>query len=194
VTPPLELIWAIIGLLLTIGCMLLNAFIVAPNLSWTPMGIQAYSLGVTLQLGAVLLSGCVGGKNAGALSQIAYLVLGLSGMPIFGQGGGLGYIYKPNFGYLLGFVPGAWLCGWVAFRVAPRLEGLALSCLCGLLVIHGVGLLYLVLASLLGWMGPLNLSLGAAIAQFTLQPLLGHIAVACAAAVVSLGVRRLLFY
>ena len=65
-----------------------------PTLAW-PIDwsqVQAYSLGSTLQVGAVLLIGCLGGKNAAALSQIAYLALGLSGAQVFAQGGGGGWV------------------------------------------------------------------------------------------------------
>ncbi|EFA74001.1 hypothetical protein CRD_00923 [Raphidiopsis brookii D9] len=36
------------------------------------------------------------GKSAGALSQIAYLVMGLTLLPVFAQGGGIGYVKLPN--------------------------------------------------------------------------------------------------
>ena len=71
-----------------------------------------FSLGVTYQIGGVLLVGCLGGKNAGALSQIAYLVMGLTLLPVFADGGGIGYVKLSQFGYLLGFIPGAWICGF----------------------------------------------------------------------------------
>jgi biotin transport system substrate-specific component len=77
--------------------------------------------GVSFQVGAVLLTGCVGGKNAAALSQIAYLILGLAlfqvfEFPVFTQGGGLSYVREPGFGYLMGFVPAGWVCGYLAFK------------------------------------------------------------------------------
>jgi len=102
---PIELIWAVIGLLLTIGGTFLPASVTIPIGLWDDRGLQAYSLGVTYQIGAVLLVGCMGGKNAAALSQIAYLALGLTLWPVFSQGGGIGYLKEASFGYLLGFVP-----------------------------------------------------------------------------------------
>lgn len=77
------------------------------------------------------------------MAQIAYLTLGLSGFQVFAQGGGLHYLSQPTFGYLLGFVPGAWLCGFLAFGKPLRLEQLLSSCLGGLLAIHLTGILYL---------------------------------------------------
>jgi biotin transport system substrate-specific component len=58
---------------------------------------------ITLQTFFVILSGMVLGPIYGAMSQIAYLLLGIAGLPVFSQGGGVGYIFKPTFGYLLGY-------------------------------------------------------------------------------------------
>ncbi len=80
---PNEILWAIIGLLLTIGGNFLEAYIINFPWSWSQQGVNTHSVGVTYQIGAVLLVGCLGGKNAGALSQIAYLVIGLMGFQVF---------------------------------------------------------------------------------------------------------------
>ena len=189
---PIELIWAVIGLLLTIGGTFLPASVTIPIGLWDDRGLQAYSLGVTYQIGAVLLVGCMGGKNAAALSQIAYLALGLTLWPVFSQGGGIGYLKEASFGYLLGFVPGAWVCGWVAFKVASRLESMAFSCLCGLFTVHAIGLIYLIFTYLLP---PAKTTpLFDEILKYSVYPLPGQLAVVCAIAVLSFTLRRLMFY
>lgn len=188
-----ELLWAIIGLLLTINGVFIEVAVPVPStwpIDWNQ--IDLYSLGATLQIGAVLLVGCLGGKNAGALSQIAYLVLGLSGVQVFSQGGGLGYVQEPTFGYLLGFLPGAWVCGYLAFRSPKsRIEILLLSCLCGLLTIHLFGIVYLTGLSLLQLS---SLSWGASIWQFSILPFPGQLIVMCASALIAFLLRRTLFY
>lgn len=126
-TPPHQLLWSLIGLLLTISGTFIGAYMTSAPSSWSESGIQTVPLGVTYQIGAVLMVGCLGGRNAGALSQIAYLILGVTWLPIFVQGGGVGYLMQPHFGYLLGFIPGAWICGFLAFQFSPKLEFLALS-------------------------------------------------------------------
>lgn len=191
---PTELLWALIGLILTIGGTFLEAFITTPPWSWGDQGLQAQSLGVTYQLGAVLLIGCMGGRTAAAISQIAYLLLGLTWFNVFTQGGGVDYIHRPSFGYLLGFIPGAWICGWLAFRLPPRLESLAFSCLSGLLTIHLVGVVYLSLGTNGGWLSAPNLTLWQAIATYSLNPLPGQLAIACAVTVISFALRHLMFY
>lgn len=187
-----ELLWAIIGLLLTINGVFIEVAVPIPStwpIDWNQ--IDLYSLGATLQIGAVLLVGCLGGKNAGALSQIAYLVLGLSGVQVFSQGGGLSYVQEPTFGYLLGFLPGAWICGYLAFRKKSRLEILLLSCLCGLLTIHLFGIVYLTGLSLSQLS---SFSWGTSIWQFSILPLPGQLIVMCAVALIAFVLRRILFY
>ena len=190
----IELLWALIGLLLTIGANFLQAAIVDLPWTWSLTGIPSHFLGVSYQIGAVLLSGCVGGSNAAVISQIAYLVLGLGGFPIFSQGGGLSYVQEPTFGYLLGFVPGAWLCGYLAFRAVPKLEWLALCCLSGLTVIHLTGLLYLLVIQTVHGGSMQTLPGGSAITLYSGQLLPGQLAVVCAVCVLAYLWRRLMLY
>lgn len=189
VTFSYELMWTAIGLMLTVGGTFIEAFGTNPPWQWSQQGLAVETLGVTMQTGAVLLTGCTGGKNAGALSQVAYVMLGLAWLPVFSQGGGWSYWQQPTFGYILGFVPGAWCCGWLAFRTRPKLEYLTVACFAGLAVIHACGMLYL------GGLAAARLlpgSVGSAIAIYSLQPLPGQLAVLCAAAVLSYGLRQVL--
>lgn len=190
---PNELLWALIGLLLTIGGTFVEAFVTNPPWNWSERGIHTVSLGVTYQIGAVLLTGCLGGKNAGALSQIAYVVLGLN-LPVFTQGGGISYLKEPSFGYLLGFIAGAWVCGFLSFRMPPRLESLAFSCICGLLTIHIYGLGYLIIFHALSWTTIGGWPLIQAIIKYSIYPLPGQLVVVCAVTVLAFALRQLMFY
>jgi biotin transport system substrate-specific component len=189
---PTELLWALIGLILTIGGTFLRASVTGFPWYWNGSDIPIYSLGVSYQIGAVLLVGCMGGKNAAALSQIAYLALGLLWLPVFDQGGGLDYYKQPSFGYLLGFIPGAWLCGWLAFKKHPKLENLSFSCVCGLLLIHTIGLTYLVFSHYIGWSSAEPLITD--VSKYSLYPLPGQLALVCAVTVLAYVLRHLMFY
>lgn len=159
-------------------------------------GIQTFPLGVTFQVGAVLLAGCLGGKQAGALSQVAYILLGLfvTRFQLFTHGGGLEYITSPTFGYLLGFVPGAWICGSLAFRTKPTLEALAFSCFCGLFIIHALGITYLIGLFFFSVLDGGLISLLQGIYQYSLRPFLGQVCMICAVSVLSFALRRIMFY
>jgi biotin transport system substrate-specific component len=188
---PFTLLWAFLGLLLTLGGTFLEVDVALPTVvEGRGLGLMAVPLLATAQIGAVLLIGCVGGPNAGAVSQIAYLVLGLSRLPIFSQGGGWLYWQEPTFGYLLGFIPAAWITGLLAFRESPSLESLGVSCIGGLLTLHLFGVVYLTGACLLG-----KLTVGSLLQtvwQFTFVPLPSQGALVCAVTLLAYGLRRLL--
>lgn len=195
-----QLIWAVLGLMLTVVGTFVEAVVALPQfwnrqgqwqlpLDWQALG--THPLPVSMQVAAVLLVGCMGGKYPALISQIAYLGLGLSGFQIFSHGGGLSYWQEPTFGYLAGFIPAAWVCGMLAFRQSPRIEQFFLSCLAGLGIIHAWGLLYLVA---LGLGDRLPLPLWALIQQYSLYPLPGQLVITCLVALVARVLRFILIY
>jgi len=105
----------------------------------------------TMQDFFVLASGLILGPFYGAGSQLAYLFLGLMGLPIFSEGGGPAYIFKPTFGYLLGFPLASFTAGMIVHRgvkvpasMPPAsLPQLILANTAALLVIFIPGVLYL---------------------------------------------------
>lgn len=102
---------------------------------------------VTLQSGMVLLSGILLGPKYGSISVLLYVMLGLCGVPVFALGGGFGYVFQPTFGYLIGFVVGAYLTGFLAWKASQResrLEGkqIYLFALAGLAAIYFIGFVY----------------------------------------------------
>jgi biotin transport system substrate-specific component len=191
----LQTLWAVIGLFLTTGATFLQAYIVTGNLSIQPIN-------VSLQIGAVLLTGCVGGKNAGMFAQVMYIFLGLTDYGVFFQGGGINYLRSPAFGYLLGFIPAAWLCGFLAFGGTKQgdyqrkttLSQLVLICTLGLVVIHIVGFIYLVLLGLLTGTTDDPFPFQDNLMQYSIQKLPGQFLVVCASALLSFLLRGLLLY
>lgn len=103
-----------------------------------PLGFTS----ITLQLLFTLLAGALLGPVWGAASQGVYVALGLLGLPIFTMGGGLGYVLQPSFGFLLGMIPMAAVCGGVC-RVAPGRRGVLLGCLAGEAALYLVGVPYM---------------------------------------------------
>ena len=97
----------------------------------------------TMQVFFVFMAGALLGPKYGALSQGVYVLLGLVGIPVFVGGGGLTYVLKPTFGFLLSYIPAAAVVG--ALRRGTSPGRIALSCLAGLGVIYLVGLPYMAL-------------------------------------------------
>ncbi len=112
-----------------------------------PLGITS----ITLQVLFTCLSGLLLGPKWGAISQLVYVVLGLVGLPVFTQGGGLGYLVKPSMGFLLGLIAEAWVIGMLTRKERGPVR-VALACVAGILVMYAVAVpyMYLVLNLYLG--------------------------------------------
>jgi biotin transport system substrate-specific component len=99
----------------------------------------------TLQTLAVLLAGAVLGARRGAASQVAYLLMGMAGLPVFAlPGAGPAYLLGPTGGYLIGFVAAGYVVGLLLDT--DRRRGVAFSALAFLLgaaMIHACGLAWL---------------------------------------------------
>ena len=105
---------------------------------------------ITMQTFAVLLSGALLGSRRGALSQLTYLSMGLSGIPWFSRGGGIGYLLSPTFGYILGFVFAAFFVGWLCEKGFDRdIRTAVFAMFAGSIIIYVPGLFWL--AKLIGF-------------------------------------------
>lgn len=104
---------------------------------------------LTLQTLTVLLTGALLGSRLGAVTMLAYLAQGLAGLPVFAGGlnawsassiPGVPVIMGPTLGYLIGFVFGAALVGFLAERGWDRhWWTTCLAMLLGNLVIYAFG-------------------------------------------------------
>lgn len=180
-------IWsgALAGLMLILAGGLITAAVPWPGSSHA-MGLLP--LPMTLQVPALLLTALVCGPRSAMLAAIAYLSLGLFQLPVFQGGGGLGYLLEPGFGYLVGFVPAAWLTGRLARQGGIddllRLLGI---CWLGVAVLQLIGLLNLILGTLAGRWPQSLLQL---VVSYSLVPLPTQLLLCCAVALLALVLRR----
>lgn len=112
-----------------------------------PLGFTS----ITLQVLFTCLAGLLLGPKWGAVSQAAYVALGLAGLPVFTQGGGPGYLLKPSMGFLFGLILLAWAVGLLTRKNRGPLR-VALACAAGTAVMYAAALPYMY--------GVLNLYLG----------------------------------
>ncbi len=125
-------------------CGLFTALMAVGALIHITVPIGIWQVTLSLQIFVAVLAGFFLGSRQGFLSILAYLVLGLAGLPVFAHGGGLGYLLKPTFGFLLGFPCAAWLTGKLAgkpsgSRGTKRLLAAALG---GEMAYYAWGLVY----------------------------------------------------
>lgn len=97
---------------------------------------------VTLPVLFVVLSGMLLGPAYGAASQAVYILLGLMGLPIFTEGGGIAYVLKPTFGFLLSYIPAAFVTGLLVKKWGSSFVKLLLAGLIGVAVIYAIALPY----------------------------------------------------
>lgn len=135
----------------------------------------------TLQFLMTSLAGLLLGPRWGTIAVALYVGLGLLGLPIFAEGGGLGYVLNPSFGYLVGFILGTWITARLA---PPEVEASRLrkagACLAGLMAVYAVGMAYLYFVSNFVIMTPI--SFGALVLYCFVLAVPGDIALSFAAA------------
>lgn len=118
------------------------------------LSIPVGSVPITLQSLFVILSGLLLGSRLGALSQLIYVLLGLSGVRIFaGFSGGPQTVFTPSFGFLIGFIFAAFIVGRIVHSgEVMAFRRIFFATLVGTLVIYlfGVPYMYMVLNHIMG--------------------------------------------
>lgn len=132
---------------LVLGGALLTAGLAQLSISvpGSPVPITGQSLGVIVAAAAL-------GPWRGMAAQVLYLLMGAVGLPFFAEGAsGLGRLLGASGGYLVGFVPAAFLVGMAARHGLDRRPWTALPLfIVGQLAVFVVGLPWLVLSARLG--------------------------------------------
>lgn len=78
------------------------ALMIALTIAGAYITIPLPELPFTLQTLFALLSGLLLSRRDALISQLIYITLGLIGLPVFAAGGGgLAYVLRPSFGYIL---------------------------------------------------------------------------------------------
>ncbi|MEU4542015.1 biotin transporter BioY [Nonomuraea dietziae] len=140
---------------------------------------------ITLQTFGVMLAGAILGSWRAALAVAVLLLLVAAGLPLLAGGrGGLGVFTGPSVGFLIGWLPGAALTGWIVERggTTPGIVRLVVACLAG-----GVGVIYLFGIPVQAAITGLPLA-KAALLSLAFVP--GDVAKAVLAAVVARGTQR----
>ena len=142
------------------------------------------------QIPALLLTSLTCGPQIGTICAISYLIIGLFYLPVFHGGGSVGYILTQEFGYLLGFVPAAWICGLLAKRDSnAKLIKYFLYTALSLCILHISGIIYLIIGKIFGtWIN----NLSDLILINTLMPFPTQLLLCLPISLVSILLRRLL--
>lgn len=122
-----------------IMCALFTALIAVGAFIKVPVPVVPF----TLQFLFTMLAGLIMGGRLGAVSVGLYAVLGLVGLPIFAEGGGIWYVMKPSFGYIIGFALGSLVTGLMAEKLEKLTTGRLLAAsFTGLAIVYACGMIY----------------------------------------------------
>jgi biotin transport system substrate-specific component len=153
------------GLLISLLCLLLVVMMgFVPVHLPSPLNIghsvssydQLQLMRYTFQLPVALLVAAMMGPFMGTGIVFLFVALGLGFFPLFANGGGWQYVTQPGFGYLLGTLFAASILGRNFHKVFQKHDRVSRSLklisqsLLAVLLVHGVGLLYLVGLTLTG--------------------------------------------
>lgn len=124
-------------------CALFVALIVIGAYIKIMIPIGPFAVTFSLQFLFSLMAGMLMGPKKGAITLAVYLILGLIGLPVFAHGGGLGYIIRPTFGFLLGFLGAAIVSGLTRSRQkSDTFWAYLLAAFLGEIIYYICGLIY----------------------------------------------------
>ncbi len=107
---------------------------------------------ITGQTLAIGLAATILGSRYGTLSVILYLIIGSAGVPVFAEfSGGVSKLIGPTGGYLVGFVPTAFLIGWFMEKRDFTFKNAVIANSMGTLVTLALGTAWLKIAAELSW-------------------------------------------
>ena len=114
--------------------------------------IPLYPVPLTLQTLFTLLAGMTLGSVMGASSQIIYVLLGVVGLPVFaGFKAGIGILFGPTGGFLLGFIISAYVIGRIIETIKEKnIFYYLVAGLIGTIILYIVGITQLSLVTGIG--------------------------------------------
>lgn len=102
---------------------------------------------LTFQTVISVLAGLLLGWKKGIISMSVYCFMGLVGIPVFSAGGGIYYVLKPSFGYILGFIVSAGVGGLIANKANLPLWRYIVAAIAAFAADYAVGIPYCMLAA-----------------------------------------------
>lgn len=107
---------------------------------------------IVLQNMFVLLAGITLGPKWGLASVAIYILIGICGLPVFAGGkAGIGVIFGPTGGYLLGYLPAVFLTGLLSKKWKTKYISNILALIAGSVVVYAAGVPWLKIVTGMSW-------------------------------------------
>ncbi len=107
---------------------------------------------IVLQNMFVLLAGIILGPRWGLACVGVYLLIGACGLPVFANGkAGIGIIFGPTGGYLLGYLPAVFVTGLISKNGKKKIVVDIFAMIIGSLIVYAAGVPWLKIVTGMGW-------------------------------------------
>lgn len=159
---------------LTYTSLFVCLMVIGANIAvWFPfltVPIGGASVPLSLQTFFAILAGMILGKRLGSFAMIVYILIGLTGLPVFaGLKGGFFPLVSPTGGFIISFVLVAYVVGWILeYKSKYSMTYLSTIACLGLIINYGFGVTYMYLSMNL-W---LNLPISYSVAWIGMVPFL----------------------
>lgn len=124
-------------------CGLFTAFIAIGAFLKISIPLPIYDMSFTLQWLFVICAALLLEQKQSVTVVGLYLAMGLVGIPIFAHGGGIGYVLRPGFGFLLGFFVAVIVMSAMVKRAKKEtFWSFLLSSTAGMVIYYAIGAVY----------------------------------------------------
>lgn len=107
---------------------------------------------ITGQTLAIGLAATILGSRYGTISTLLYIVMGAIGIPVFAQmSGGLGVVFGPTGGFIVGFIPAAFIIGYYIEKTSFTVIQAVIANVLGMIVTLIFGTVWLKISADLTW-------------------------------------------
>ncbi|MGN1385435.1 MAG: biotin transporter BioY [Bacillus sp. (in: firmicutes)] len=107
---------------------------------------------ITGQTLAIGIAATILGRKYGTMSVLLYLIIGAVGVPVFaGMSGGIGKLVGPTGGYLVGFLPTAYIIGLMIEKTKLCFTNALIANIIGMIVTLTFGTIWLKISASLTW-------------------------------------------
>ena len=98
--------YKLIEILISLQSLIISTMIpVYIQLPFVDRSNNSFEIPITWQLPAVIMLTVIFRRKVVSSAFSVYVIIGLFLLPVFHEGGSMGYLLTPNFGYLLGIYP-----------------------------------------------------------------------------------------
>ena len=136
-------LYKLIEILVSLQSIIISTLIpIYIQLPFNNLSNNNIELPITMQIPTIILLTLIFDRKVVLKAFTIYIILGLFIIPVFNQGGSVGYLLTPNFGYLLGIYPLIIIIDKLNKRNTINISNFLLNGLFAICAMHLTGIFY----------------------------------------------------